>query len=224
MNELLIALITSVDIFAAVMGLCCSGIRLPRVSACAVSLVGAGALCAAAALSELAAEFFGGFTGAAYISKGILLIIGVKALLDGIREMGGFPKKSLNGEDISRGEIPREEISRKKTPREKKLPRGSIFDIAGAPEKADCDSSSEISLPEAVLLGTALSADSVFTGISAGIGGLSPLLILALSFISGLCACGLGIFAGRLLCRGCRGKFPAGIITGAGLIVIAALF
>ncbi|MDE6594070.1 MAG: hypothetical protein K2K57_13540 [Oscillospiraceae bacterium] len=121
------------------------------------------------------------------------------------------------------------DISRKSpdnAPKDQKAPkkRGSIFDIAGAPEKADCDSSSEISPREAAVLGAALSADSVFTGISAGMGGLSPPLIFVLSFISGICACGGGILAGKLVCLGCGEKFPAGVITGAGLIIIAVFF
>ncbi|MDE7293269.1 MAG: hypothetical protein K2N72_02470, partial [Oscillospiraceae bacterium] len=144
-----------------------------------------------------------------YISKGILLILGLKAIFDGIKDISAVPSKSSDN-----------------APRSSKKPKqkGSIFDIAGAPEKADCDSSSEISPREAAVLGAALSADSVFTGISAGMGGLSPPVIFVLSFISGICACGGGMLAGGLVCKGCGEKFPAGVITGAGLIIIAVFF
>ncbi len=244
MNELFIALITSVDIFAAVMGLCCSGIRLPKRSAAVVAFVGAGVLCAAAALSEFAADIFGGFAGAAYISKGILLILGLKAVSDGIMgisskspgissESPGISAKSPESTKSAKPTKPAKPLKSpdnapeaRNVPENRNVPkkRGSIFDIAGAPEKADCDSSSEISPGEAAVLGAALSADSVFTGISAGMGGLSPPVIFVLSFISGICACGGGMLAGRLVCKGCGEKFPAGVITGAGLIIIAVFF
>ena len=160
-------------------------------------------LLAAGGLSEFAAVILGDFAGAAYISKVIMLILCLKAIFDGIKDI------SVKYADNA--------------PKAQKQ-KGSIFDIAGAPEKADCDSSSEISPREAAVLGVALSADSVFTGISAGMGGLSPPIIFVLSFISGICACGGGMLAGGLVCKGCGEKFPAGVITGAGLIIIAVFF
>lgn len=215
-NELFVALITSVDIFGAVLGLYCSRIKLPALSAGAVALVGAAVLCAAAGLSETAAVFFGDvlpMSGAAWISKGILALIGLKVLLGGIRDASkgrlssGSPAASAdcNARTVHRG-------------------MDKLFGITGSPEMADCDNSSVISLTEAALLGLALSADSVFTGIGAGIGGMSPGLIFIFSFSAGLFACCLGSFMGRLLCRKESGHFPAGIITGIGLIVAAIVF
>ncbi|MCM1577379.1 MAG: hypothetical protein NC078_01095, partial [Ruminococcus sp.] len=70
-NELLIACITSVDMFAAVTGLCCGGIKLPRKSGAAAAFVGAAALGIAAALSEWLTGLAGPALwewGAAYIS------------------------------------------------------------------------------------------------------------------------------------------------------------
>ncbi|MCM1578644.1 MAG: hypothetical protein NC078_07605, partial [Ruminococcus sp.] len=136
-----------------------------------------------------------------YISKGLLIILGIKTIADGI-------KNSRRGY----GEEPCKDI-------------GCIFDMAGSPEKADCDSSREISPKEAAVLGAALSVDSVFTGMGAGIGGASPPLIFALSFLCGVIACGLGRLAGEAV-RGknCPKKFPVWLVTGAGLIVIAVIF
>lgn len=235
MNELFLALITSVDIFGAVMGLCSSRIKLPAASAVTVAAVGTAVLCLSAGLSELAAEIFGQLIpvwAAQCISKVVLALIGLKVLTEGVREAGkGSGKRLLAGDGEVTGNIAGEasdEISEGDDPGSEhccspgRLP--DILGMTGAPEKADCDHSRSISPGEAALLGLALSADSVFTGIGAGLGGLSPVILCPLSLISGLAACGLGIFLGRLLCRRGGGRFPAGIVAGVGLIIAAVIF
>lgn len=91
------------------------------------------------------------------------------------------------------------------------------------PACADVDNSHRLSLWEGIGLGAALSADSVFTGISVGIAGLDPNIIFLLSFIFGLTAILTGSIAGKALTRFTGKAFPAGRIGGVILIILAIL-
>ena len=64
---------------------------------------------------------------------------------------------------------------------------------------ADKDNSKSISPAEAVSLSVALSADSLITGISAGLGDMNVAVLCICTFISGIAAVALGCRIGRKL-------------------------
>lgn len=195
MKELLLAAATSADIFAAVLGLRAAGIRLPGISAAAAAASGAVILWVSAlTASALSGIFPVGAAG--LVSKAILAVIGTHMIICGVRRIS----------------VRRIHDCRKDT-----------GDILSCPESADKDRSNSISLKEGAAMGLALSADSVVTGISAGIGGASPAKILIFSLLFGLAACAGGIFAGNALRRRIKNRFPAEIIAGSLLVLIAVI-
>lgn len=99
----------------------------------------------------------------------------------------------------------------------------SCADVMNDPLIADCDRSKSISAKEAAALGIALSADSVFTGISAGVGGMSPPLIFIWSLIFGMAACLGGNAAGRFIQKGSGRYIPPGRIGGIVLMLLSVL-
>lgn len=99
----------------------------------------------------------------------------------------------------------------------------SCADVMNDPLIADCDSSKSISVKEAAALGTALSADSVLTGISAGVGGMSPPLIFIWSLIFGMAACFGGNAAGKLLQKKGGTLIPPGRIGGLILMLLSVM-
>lgn len=66
---------------------------------------------------------------------------------------------------------------------------------------ADCDSSKNLSAKESVTLALALSADSLASGLGAGLGNTSIIRIAAASLIAGLVSVALGSFIGRKTSR-----------------------
>lgn len=189
MEAIFIAAATSADILAAVIGLQSSGIKLPYYSAAAVSLTGALILCVSVAAADFVNKI-AAIGSAVYISKLILMLIGIKTI-----------KGALKGRGAA------EELS--------------CINVLSHPERADRDCSKSISVKEGVVLGFALSADSVFTGIGAGIGGMSPLLILVLSFVFAMAACGAGAMTARLLSK--KLSSTAAAAAGGVVLLIIAL-
>jgi len=132
-----------------------------------------------------------------YISKAVLTIIGIRALFADI-----LPKKG-------------------KSPRKSTFP--DCIGIMNDPASADADNSKTISPAEGAALGAALSVDSFFTGLSAGIAGMPPLPIFTASFIFGLAAIAFGTAAGKFLSRRNVSGFPAGRIGAIMLIILAII-
>lgn len=196
---ILLAAATSADIFAAAMGIRAAGIRFSAVSAAAVVLTGAAALWLAVFLSAAASSAAGDAVPlgiAVYISKAILAFIGVRTLFGDVLSKGhGKHKHSLP--DCVR--------------------------VMTEPSCADSDNSKAISAAEGIAMGLALSADSVFTGISAGITGMPPCLIFIFSVLFGAAALAAGSAAGKFLSDRQIYGFPAGRLGGAILIVLAAM-
>ena len=93
--------------------------------------------------------------------------------------------------------------------------------IISRPENADSDGSKSISLKEAISMGLALSADSVFTGAAAGAAGMSPERIFLWSLLTGFAACFLGTAAGGLLGKKLAGKLSPSAAGGAVLIILS---
>ena len=176
---ILVCAATSADILAVVAGLRAAGIKLPLLSAAAVSFTGALVLWL-------------------YLSKILLGSMGIHTIL---ADYFSAREKKSDESNIS--------IS---------------FSRAMAdPASADQDHSKTISLREVICLGTARSADSVFTGISAGIAGLPHLTIFIFSVVFGLAAVFIGYATGELLSRISVIKFPSERISGIILLTLALL-
>ena len=183
------------------MGIRSAGIKFSLLSAITAAFAGAAILWLSVMLSS-AADNILPLDGAVYISKAVLLLIGIRTLF---------------------GDV----LAKKQDKRRKSL----IPDCARVmtdPSAADRDNSKVISAAEGAAMGTALSADSFFTGISAGIGdvsakGISPTPIFILSMLFGLAAIALGTAAGKYLSDRRILSFPAGRIGGIMLIILAVI-
>lgn len=84
---------------------------------------------------------------------------------------------------------------------------------------ADRDNSKSISPAEAVTLAVALSADSLVTGISAGLGNMNLPLLCLLTFLAGIAAVSLGWRLGRKIVTSLN--LDLGWLCGVILIVLA---
>ncbi|MDE2604892.1 MAG: manganese efflux pump [Burkholderiales bacterium] len=96
--------------------------------------------------------------------------------------------------------------------------RGTVLGIFLRPETADRDDSKHIDLKEATLLGIALSINNVGGGMSAGMLGLDPFLIGALSAALSFLALWAGNYVAELFARG---KGDRRMTTIAGILLIA---
>ena len=80
-----------------------------------------------------------------------------------------------------------------------------ILHVYADPPSADCDASRTLSAREALPVAVALSLDGLAAGFGAGLGTLSPWLVLAASLLLGGLAIGLGCRLGGLAARRIRG-------------------
>ncbi len=87
---------------------------------------------------------------------------------------------------------------------------GKIEGILKHPERADRDQSGEIGLGEAALLGMALSANALTNGLSAGLIGLSPVVISLTAAIGSFLMVWLGVAIGGKLSQIRIGPFTIG--------------
>ncbi|MBQ5333294.1 MAG: manganese efflux pump [Oscillospiraceae bacterium] len=198
MEFFLLGAATSADILAAALGISAAGIKFPFKSAVTAAFSGAASLWLSALLSS-AADRILPIDGAVYISKGILFIMGLY---------------SIFGEKL-----------KKKLPQKRSISRCHLFNYAEVmndPKISDCDDSKSISPAEGAAMGIALSADSLFMGISAGIAGLSPALIFISSLLFGTAAVCLGTAIGSRL-RSKSDKFGSLPVGGIILIILAVL-
>lgn len=197
MGLLLIGAATSADIFAAALGISAGGIKFPLRSALASAFSGAAVLWLSALLSS-AMDRILPLEAAVYISKAILFIMGLY---------------SIFGDHI-----------KKRLPRPKHR-RGCRFfhyaEVMNDPKISDCDNSKSISPAEGIAMGIALSADSVFMGISAGIAGYAPLMVFLSSLIFGTAAIVLGTAIGKGLLQ--RIKYLDRIPVGGIILIILAI-
>ncbi|MCM1523112.1 MAG: hypothetical protein NC120_01530 [Ruminococcus sp.] len=196
MDMILLAAATSADLFAAVLGIRASGIRLTLSSGFVIAAAGSVLLGLSAAVSSYADRLFP-LDNALYISRAILLIMGLNTIFGDFIEKAGkrlFKRKN------------------------KLIP---CAEMMNHPACADKDNSKTISVSEGMALGLALSGDSVFTGVGAGIGGMPPVKIFALSLIFGAAAIISGNAAGRFLSDKSSADFPAERIGGIILIILA---
>lgn len=177
------------------MGIRSAGIKFSLISALTAAFAGAAVLWLSVVLSA-AADSILPLDVTVYISKAVLLFIGIRTLF---------------------GDI----LAKKQDKRRSCFP--DCAEVMTDPSAADKDNSKVISAAEGAFMGTALSADSFFTGISAGIAGISPLPIFILSLLFGLAAIALGTAAGKFLSDRRILGFPAGRIGGIMLIILAVI-
>ena len=97
----------------------------------------------------------------------------------------------------------------------KKRPAPIYFDGTSA----DRDNSKSISPAEAAVLAVALSADSLITGISAGLGNMNLPLLCLLTFLAGIAAVSIGWRLGRKIITSLN--IDLGWLCGAILIILA---
>lgn len=196
MELLLIGAATSLDIFAAAVGLSAGKIRFPAISALFSALSGAAVLWLSALLSETADRLLP-LERCIYIPKIILLTIGLYSIF-GDRIKKALPKRNV-------------------------LNRCTFHytEVMNDPKISDCDNSKSISVPEAIAMGIALSADSVFMGISAGIAGISPTMIFFCSLFFGIIAIAAGTLAGRYLSA--KLSFLSSVPIGGIILILLAL-
>ncbi len=157
----------SIDGFAAAIALGSAKIKIPVKSAFAISLIGALFL----GISVFAGGYVDNFLPpeiCEFVSKAMLITLGTVNLL------GVFIKKAA-----------------------RKCSDKNPINMFYNGEKADTDNSKDISLKEAIVLSTALSADSIVTGISFGIGEVSAILLTILSLIFGFTAIFFGSYIGK---------------------------
>lgn len=186
---LLLILAVSADGFASAVGIGAAGIRLPARSAAVISLTGTVFLTS----SVYFADIIGGFIPAGlcrFISSMVLVLLGVINLFHGVIEKA-VRKKGSSGQ----------------------------LELYFNGASADRDRSKTVSCREALALSVALSADSLVTGVSAGLGRMSALSLAVPAFAAGFGAVLLGSFIGRHFVF--TGKFDLQRLCGLLLIVIA---
>ena len=197
MGLLLIGAATSADIFAAALGISAGGIKFPVRSSFASALSGAAVLWLSALMASAADKILP-LEWAVYISKAILLIMGLYSIF------GDRIKKML--------------------PQRKKRKGCRLYhyaEVMNDPKISDCDNSKSISPAEGAAMGIALSADSVFMGISAGIAGYAPVMIFLSSLFFGMGAIALGTAIGKGLSA--RIKSLARIPVGGIILIVLAI-
>ncbi len=175
----MLALAVCTDSFAASVSFGAAGIRVRLRSALITALIGSLVLSAAFAVSHLFSMAVKPAVSAA-AGGAALLLMGISVMLKDPdrRKEGGS-----EAESFKEGVVPK------------------LKEVFSDKTKADLDGSKELSLKETVLLGAVLSADSFFTGISAGAGftAAQELLSVLAAFAAGTAALYSGSKAGDLL-------------------------
>ena len=174
LKEIFIAAAVSVDIFLAASACCCSGIRIPFLSAVITALISAAVL----GLSMTFSDILGSFLPEEIcrsIGTAALILIGTAAI----------------GKSVLRHIAVRKGISPEK--REGSLMVRLCLDDTAA----DLDSSKVLSAGEAAVLALAGSLDAAATGLSCGFSDISPLTASVFTFFCGAAAVFFGSLTGR---------------------------
>ncbi len=189
----ILLLITAVctDCFAAAIGIGSAGIKIPFRSSLIISAVGTAFLCLSVGFAEILRIV---------IPENICGIISTVLLLS----LGFFNLFSNCFKKM---------VDRKKLAGSN--PAALYFNGAAA----DMDNSKSISPKEAVVLSIALSADSLVTGISAGLGKMNLPLLCGGALIAGVAAISIGWRLGRKIVSSFN--INLGWICGAVLIILA---
>lgn len=196
---LLLTAAVCTDGFASAAGIGAAGIKIPAQSSVIISFTGALFLSCSAAFADLIGKFIPERVCGA-VSFILLILLGLfnlfqerfKRLAERIGARSAQNGKSRN-------------------------PAALFFDGSAA----DADNSKSISPREAVALAAALSADSLVTGVSAGLDDLNVPMLAVVSFAAGLISISLGWRLGRKIASSL--KINTGWLCGAVLIVLAFL-
>lgn len=181
----------SADGFAASAGMGAAGIKVPLRSAAIISFTGTLFLTVSVALADGVKRFVP-YEACRAVSFGLLIFLG---LFNIFRD---FFKKLAKR-------------------RQKPGPISLLFDGTAA----DTDNSKSISPKEAAALSVALSADSLVTGISAGLGEINLPLLCVGTFVTGLLSVALGQWLGRKIVSSL--EIDMSWLCGAVLILLALL-
>lgn len=219
-KAILLVIAVCTDCFAASLGIGSAGIRIPVRSAVIISLVGTVSLSVSVAFAgalklAVPAEL------CAAISFILLLGLGLFNLFQNFWRDIVCQKKA---EPLP---IPLRTVSAKsKGTTRKRNNFNTVTEQMGAlirmffdGASADTDNSKSISAKEALVLSAALSADSVVTGIGAGLGSISLPLLSVMAFAAGL----ISVKSGEKLGRKIVSSFNInlGWLCGAVLIILA---
>ncbi|MDE6763899.1 MAG: manganese efflux pump [Oscillospiraceae bacterium] len=192
---LLLTAAVCTDGFAAAVGIGAAGIKIPAQSSVIISFTGALFLSCSAAFADLIGKFIPERVCGA-VSFILLILLGLFNLFQGYFKR--LAERLKNGGKAQN-------------------PAVLFFDGTAA----DADNSKSISPREAVALAAALSADSLVTGVSAGLDSLNVPLLAVVSFAAGLMSISLGCQLGRKISSSL--KINLGWLCGAALIVLAFL-
>lgn len=190
-KSLLLVAAVCIDGFAAAVGIGSAGIKIPIRSAAIISLVGTLFLSVSAAFAGLL-KYAVSAELCSRLSFILLMGLGIFNLFQ------NFFKNILSRRGTKKGN-----------------PAMMFFDGASA----DTDNSKSISAKEALVLSAALSADSVVTGIGAGLGKISLPMLSILTFCAGLISIICGEKLGRKIVSTLR--INLGWLCGTILIILA---
>lgn len=150
------------------------------------------------------------------LSAFVLLVIGLRIILLAAPRKQAENKKNKRVEGAV-GVERNDEASKRK--------RSGFGEIFRNPECVDLDHSNDIGIIEALILGIALSANALTNGLSAGLLGLSPLLISLTSALGSFITVGFGVWLGARVANVRIGSFTLGqfgtLLSGIILVLIA---
>lgn len=187
---LLIAAVCT-DCFAAAVGIGSAGIKIPFRSSLIISAIGTAFLCLSVGFAEIIMLAVPENL-CRIISSSLLIFLGIFNLLQ------NFFKKIVAKKNLCQSN-----------------PASLYFNGAAA----DADNSKSISAREALALSIALSADSLVTGISAGLGKMNLPLLFVGSLVIGIISITLGCLLGRKIISSVN--INLGWLCGAVLIILA---
>ncbi len=178
LQELILALIVSIDTYLVAAAYCNSGIRIPLTSAAVINLTGAAVLGISLLLSDIAGNF---------IPAGLCRTLGL-IVLTSIGVITVF--KSLVRILVRR-------LSKNGGLSLRTGSSGLVIKLYLDDTAADIDDSKTLSPAEAAALALASSLDSAATGLSSGTFGISPLRTALFTFIAGFAAIAAGNVTGK---------------------------
>jgi putative sporulation protein YtaF len=191
---LLLAVAVSVDGFGAGLGYGLRRTRLDGRNMALIGLVAGATVLVTTAAGHLLCHQVGAL--ARQLGAALLLALALVSLGNGLRERGAGEESGGPGEA---GDAP---SGGRNTLWSLQLRTwGLVVEVARQPGRADLDRSGSISLPEALILGLALSLDSGAVGFGAGLAGFSPWAVAAAVGPVNVALLWLGTWAGRRLAR-----------------------
>ncbi len=195
----LLVIAICIDAFTTSITYGIGGIKIPTISALIISFMGTVFL----TVSLFFAKVISGYISPQLcitLSVSLLILIGVTNLFQ--NTIKAYLRKN-----------------KKKNVRFSLFNISFVIDIFLDETKADIDNSKTLSAMEALMLGFALSVDSLATGFCAGLSVVSIPEAIALCFLIGFLAVSLGCFIGEKVSK--RTKVDLSWLSGVTLIILA---